>query len=631
MSNKKLIHEYTFDASAQTITSNEFNRLNTIALITNVTAGEIIYQFNSATKGGSISGNILTLDHDTTLMADTDELQIIQHVGTDIDRIGFAKAISNGVDTNFFTLRQTGSGQTVNQTGGNLVLTAGTTARAETIIRSNQSYSGGIRFRIQSLLSQRIANQQFFAELVDVVGDSLAYNITSATTVVVTLPASFGLSAQNVGQSMTLCGFSGTGTFFSGRYPIASVSGNDATFTVSGFAAGTGTLTACGWNYYRLEYSGTTATNTLFDTQRNGYNSGNTTATINTTASPGHMAIITANDGVATLQDQLIASTAIIQTANRATRVVMVPDDAQVYLQIRVVNGTTAPASGTTWTIGQISVGHFEAESVVVQDMRPTNYSTAIPVEIMRGVALATQPVSGTVTATVAAATFALPTAVADVASAAITTTTTTAAFTPTAGSGYQVVIPVTAVSGTTPTLSVRIEESDDAGTNWYARYTFPTITATGIYRSPILRLRGNRVRYVQTITGTSPSFTRAINRNQRQDTIYSGYQGKLVSAASTNATSVLAAPCEVTKLTVSNINAAARYLKIYDKASAPTVGTDVPVATYLIPASGGSNIPITIPDSFSLGFAFALTTGAADSDTGAVAANEIIVNYSIG
>lgn len=242
---------------------------------------------------------------------------------------------------------------------------------------------------------------------------------------------------------------------------------------------------------------------------------------------------------------------------------------------------------------------------------------------------------STTITAVTAGAiqaiTSAIPTTVADVASAAITTTTTTAAFTPTAGSGYQVVIPVTAVSGTTPALSVRIEESDDSGTNWYARYTFPTITATGIYRSPILRLRGNRVRYVQTITGTTPSFTRAINRNQRQDTIYSGYPGKLISAASTNATSILAAPCEITKLTVSNTNAAARYLKIYDLAVAPTVGTSIPVATYLIPPSGGSNIPLPIPESLQFGFALAITTGPADTDTGAVALNEIIVNYNIG
>lgn len=130
----------------------------------------------------------------------------------------------------------------------------------------------------------------------------------------------------------------------------------------------------------------------------------------------------------------------------------------------------------------------------------------------------ATQPVSGTITATVAAATLGLPTLVADVASAAITTTTTTAAVTPTAGVAYSIDIPVTAVSGTNPTLDVVVQESDDTGTNWFDVYHFPRITATGIYRSPPLKLRGNRVRYVQTLTGTTPSFTRTVNRLQRQE-----------------------------------------------------------------------------------------------------------------
>jgi hypothetical protein len=60
--------------------------------------------------------------------------------------------------------------------------------------------------------------------------------------------------------------------------------------------------------------------------------------------------------------------------------------------------------------------------------------------------------------------------------------------------------IPVTAVTGTSPTMDVRIEESDDSGTNWYTVYDFPRITATGIYRSPLIPLVGNRIRYVQTI-----------------------------------------------------------------------------------------------------------------------------------
>jgi hypothetical protein len=108
-----------------------------------------------------------------------------------------------------------------------------------------------------------------------------------------------------------------------------------------------------------------------------------------------------------------------------------------------------------------------------------------------------------------------IPLTVADVASAALTTTTTTSSITPASGVAYTVNIPVTAVTGTNPTLDVSIEESDDAGTNWFKVYDFPRITATGMYRSPILTLRGNRVRYVQTVGGTSPSFTRSVNRLQ--------------------------------------------------------------------------------------------------------------------
>jgi hypothetical protein len=62
------------------------------------------------------------------------------------------------------------------------------------------------------------------------------------------------------------------------------------------------------------------------------------------------------------------------------------------------------------------------------------------------------------------------------------------------------------------------IQESDDGGTNWFDVYHFPRITAVGFLRSPKLPLTGNRVRYVQTVSGTTPSFTRAINRLQSSD-----------------------------------------------------------------------------------------------------------------
>lgn len=115
---------------------------------------------------------------------------------------------------------------------------------------------------------------------------------------------------------------------------------------------------------------------------------------------------------------------------------------------------------------------------------------------------------------TVTASGLQIPITVADIASAALTSTTTTAAVTPAQGVAYQVNIPVTATSGT-PTLDVAIEESDDSGTNWFKVYDFPRITTTGIYRSPVLHLTGNRIRYVQTVGGGSPSVTRSLNRLQ--------------------------------------------------------------------------------------------------------------------
>lgn len=107
---------------------------------------------------------------------------------------------------------------------------------------------------------------------------------------------------------------------------------------------------------------------------------------------------------------------------------------------------------------------------------------------------------------------------------------------------------------------------------------------------------------------------------------------GKLTSAGSTNATSVKGSAGTLYMLVAMNTNAAARYLKLYNKATAPTVGTDTPVLTFTIPGNtAGAGFVCPIPTQgieFSTGIAFALTTGAADSDTGAVAANEINVNY---
>jgi hypothetical protein len=97
----------------------------------------------------------------------------------------------------------------------------------------------------------------------------------------------------------------------------------------------------------------------------------------------------------------------------------------------------------------------------------------------------------------------------------------------------------------------------------------------------------------------------------------------KYLSAASTNATSVLARATKLHGILVINTTATLYYLKFYDKASAPTVGTDVPVLTIPIPASTtGAGIASAVIGGadgaqFSLGLAFACTAAMVDSDTG--------------
>jgi hypothetical protein len=119
---------------------------------------------------------------------------------------------------------------------------------------------------------------------------------------------------------------------------------------------------------------------------------------------------------------------------------------------------------------------------------------------------------------TVGAAQISPPVVIADL-SAAITSSGSTPAITVTAGANYAINFNVTAVSGTTPTMDVTVEESLDDGTNWLPVYQFPRFTAVGIQRSPIMTLMGNKIRYTATLSGTSPSFTRSANRNQMSTT----------------------------------------------------------------------------------------------------------------
>ena len=77
---KKLILNYSFDASAKTITFLDYDaiELRRVLLISNATANVIIYGIGNPNKGGSVEDNVLTLTYDTNAaeMEDTDTLLI---------------------------------------------------------------------------------------------------------------------------------------------------------------------------------------------------------------------------------------------------------------------------------------------------------------------------------------------------------------------------------------------------------------------------------------------------------------------------------------------------------------------------------------------------------------------------
>lgn len=59
-----------------------------------------------------------------------------------------------------------------------------------------------------------------------------------------------------------------------------------------------------------------------------------------------------------------------------------------------------------------------------------------------------------------------------------------------------------------------------------------------------------------------------------------------VVSAATTNATSVKSSSGNIGSIILTNTSASMKYFKLYNKASAPTVGTDTPIMTVGIPAT---------------------------------------------
>ncbi len=109
-----------------------------------------------------------------------------------------------------------------------------------------------------------------------------------------------------------------------------------------------------------------------------------------------------------------------------------------------------------------------------------------------------------------------------------------------------------------------------------------------------------------------------------------------LNSAASTNINLIIAGTSGVTNVYATNIGATPAFVKLYNKATAPVLASDIPEMILPIPAAAGG-IPGVSPQietgftgyRFPLGLGIAITGAMADNDTTAVAAGQVKVKLS--
>lgn len=109
------------------------------------------------------------------------------------------------------------------------------------------------------------------------------------------------------------------------------------------------------------------------------------------------------------------------------------------------------------------------------------------------------------------------------------------------------------------------------------------------------------------------------------------------LSAATNNSTLVLGRASVVKMIHAHNTTIVTYYLKLYNKATAPVCGTDVPVMTIPVPPSAASPAtgapPVALPIAdglkFSLGVGFCLVLNLADNDNTA-AATGVAINIGV-
>jgi hypothetical protein len=135
-----------------------------------------------------------------------------------------------------------------------------------------------------------------------------------------------------------------------------------------------------------------------------------------------------------------------------------------------------------------------------------------------------------------------------------------------------------------------------------------------------------NREGYSQSLPATAPTNTVVASTTTAATVLYT-----VNSAATTNAASIKASGANLYGLSVMNASATTKYVRLFNLATAPTVGTSVPIMVVAVPATSSKEIEYVPAVRFGTGLAVAITGGAAATDSTAVAAGDVqlLVSYA--
>jgi hypothetical protein len=161
-----------------------------------------------------------------------------------------------------------------------------------------------------------------------------------------------------------------------------------------------------------------------------------------------------------------------------------------------------------------------------------------------------------------------------------------------------------------------------------------------------ILSIRLNEIVDINNVAFTKIDFEKFIEKNTGFDTGSNGGEIKsikvvnqsdspqiyenFISAAGSNSNLIKTGKSNLSNLFVVNTSATIKFFKLYNKATAPNVGVDIPLITIPLPSGQcGFTVPALVGINFSLGLAFAITSGASDGNSGTILSGDIIATFS--